>query len=64
MEPYIPVSPETAPINVDVPGEDLGPTVTPELDGGVTVDFGSATLDEQPPLAHAANLAEVMGGRS
>ena len=60
MEPYIPVSPETAPINVDVPGEDLGPTVTPEVDGGVTVDFGSATLDEQPPLAHAENLAEVM----
>ena len=60
MEPYIPVSPETAPINVDVPGEDLGPTVTPEEDGGVTVDFGSATLDEQPPLAHAENLAEIM----
>lgn len=60
MEPYIPVSPETPPINVDVPGEDLGPTVTPGEDGGVTVDFGDPASDEQPPVEHGGNLADIM----
>lgn len=59
-EPYIPISPETPPINVDLPPEDYGPNVTPDEDGGVTVDFGSATDDVQPPEEHAVNLAELM----
>lgn len=59
-EPYIPISPETAPINVDLPPEDYGPNVTPDEDGGVTVDFGSATDDVQPPEEHAVNLAELL----
>lgn len=60
MEPYIPVSPDTPPVNVDVPGEDLGPTVTPGEDGGVTVDFGSSLPDEGPTAGHSDNLAEFM----
>lgn len=60
MEPIIPVSPESAPINVEVPGEDLGPTVTPAEDGGVTVDFGDTAVDDEAPVEHSANLAEVM----
>ena len=60
MEPYIPISPETPPINVDVPGEEFGPTVTPEEDGGVTVDFSGADPDLQPPEEHGENLAEYM----
>ena len=60
MEPYIPISPETPPINVDVPGEEFGPTVTPDEDGGVTVDFGDSNPEVQPPEEHAANLAEIM----
>jgi len=60
MEPYIPVSPETPPINVDVPGESLGPTVTPEDNGGVTVDFGNSLPDAAPPVDHGDNLAEIM----
>jgi hypothetical protein len=60
MEPYIPVSPETSPINVEVPGEDLGPSVTPEEDGGVTVDFGSSDPEAAAEGEHADNLAEVM----
>lgn len=60
MDPYIPLSPETPPINVDVPGEDLGPTVTPAEDGGVTVDFSNTPEDALPALGHAENLAEVM----
>lgn len=60
MEPYIPISPETPPINVDVPGEDFGPLVTPEEDGGVTVDFSGADPDLAPPEEHGANLAEYM----
>jgi len=60
MEPYIPVSPETPPINVEVPGEDLGPTVTAEEDGGVTVDFGDAADEEGAAPEHFDNLAEYM----
>lgn len=61
MEPYIPISPDTAPINVDVPGEELGPTVTPEDDGGVTVDFGDASLGGgNEDIEHAGNLADIM----
>jgi hypothetical protein len=59
-EPYIPISPETPPINVELPLEDLGPNITPMEDGGVTVDFGSASPEIQPPEEHAANLAEIM----
>ena len=59
-DPYIPLSPETPPINVDLPDEDFGPNVTPDEDGGVTVDFGSASPEIQPPEEHAMNLAEVM----
>ena len=60
MEPYIPVSPETPPINVEVPGEDLGPTVTAEEDGGVTVDFGDPADEEGAAPEHFDNLAEYM----
>ena len=60
MEPYIPVSPETPPINVEVPGEDLGPTVTAEEDGGVTVDFGDPVDEEGAAPEHFDNLAEYM----
>ena len=60
MEPYIPVSPETPPINVEVPGEDLGPTVTAEEDGGVTVDFGETVDEEGAAPEHSDNLAEYM----
>ena len=60
MEPYIPVSPETPPINVEVPGEDLGPTVTPDDEGGVTVDFGDAADEEGAAPEHFDNLAEYM----
>ena len=60
MEPYIPVSPETPPINVEVPGEDLGPTVTPDDEGGVTVDFGEAADEEGAAPEHFDNLAEYM----
>lgn len=60
MDPYIPISPETPPINVDVPMEDLGPMVTPEEDGGVTVDFSGADPDLAPPEEHGENLAEYM----
>ena len=58
-EPYIPISPETPPINVDLPEEDLGPNVVATEDGGVTVDFGDAELS---PLTdeHGMNLADVM----
>ena len=58
-DPYIPISPETPPINVDLPEEDLGPNVMPMDDGGVTVDFGSTEI---APMAedHSMNLAEVM----
>ena len=59
-DPYIPLSPETPPINVDLPDEDFGPNVIPDEDGGVTVDFGSANPEIQPPEEHAMNLAEVM----
>ena len=60
MEPYIPVSPETPPINVEVPGEDLGPTVTPDDEGGVTVDFGETADEEGAAPEHFDNLAEYM----
>ena len=60
MDPYIPISPETPPLNVDLPPEDLGPLVTAEEDGGVTVDFGDMDPELQPPEEHAANLAEMM----
>jgi hypothetical protein len=60
MEPYIPVSPETPPINVEVPGEDLGPTVTPDDEGGVTVDFGETADEEGASPEHFDNLAEYM----
>jgi hypothetical protein len=59
-DPIIPISPETPPINVDLPPEDLGPNVTQMEDGGVTVDFGSADPEMGPPIEHAANLAESM----
>lgn len=60
MEPYIPVSPETPPISVDVPGEDLGPMVTPGEDGGVTVDFSGTSADETSAPEHSDNIAEYM----
>lgn len=60
MDPYIPISADTPPINVDLPEEDLGPNVTPEADGGVTVDFGDNLPDLQPQDEHAMNLSEVM----
>lgn len=60
MDPYIPISPETPPINVDLPPEDLGPLVTAEEDGGVTVDFGDTDPGLQPPEEHSTNLAEIM----
>lgn len=59
-DPIIPISPETPPINVDLPPEDLGPNVTQMEDGGVTVDFGSADPEMGPPIEHAENLAESM----
>ena len=59
-EPYIPISPETPPINVDLPEEDLGPNVTPDEEGGVTVDFGEAEIPEIGAGEHSENLAEVM----
>lgn len=58
-EPYIPISPETPPINVDLPPEELGPNITPDEDGGVTVDFGGAIPEDLNP-DHSANLAELM----
>lgn len=60
MEPIIPLSPDSAPISVDVPEEALGPTVTPEEDGGVTVDFGDTPIDGEPLTEHGDNLAEVL----
>ncbi len=60
MELNIPISPDTAPINVDVPGEEFGPTVTPSTDGGVTVDFGDNLPEEAPVSEHSDNLAEFM----
>jgi hypothetical protein len=60
MEPYIPISADTPPLNVEVPGEDLGPKVTAEEDGGVTVDFGDTEAVSELPVEHAMNLAEVM----
>lgn len=59
-EPYIPISPETPPVLVDLPEEDLGPNVTPTEDGGVTVDFGSQSPELEPPEEHSMNLAEVL----
>jgi hypothetical protein len=59
-EPYIPISPETPPVNVELPEEDLGPNVTAMEDGGVTVDFGSADPELAPPEEHSANLAEII----
>jgi len=58
-EPYIPISPETPPINVEVPEEELGPLVTPDEDGGVTVDFGDSDPEDSVD-EHGANLAETM----
>lgn len=62
IEPNIPISPETPPLDIDIelPPEDLGANVTPMEDGGVTVDFGSPDEDLAPPEEHAANLAEIM----
>jgi hypothetical protein len=45
---------------VEVPGEDLGPTVTPDDEGGVTVDFGDAADEEGAAPEHFDNLAEYM----
>jgi hypothetical protein len=59
-EPYIPISPETPPVMVDLPEEDLGPNVTPTEDGGVTVDFGDSDPAELMSDDHSANLADVM----
>lgn len=59
-EPYIPISPETPPINVELPGEELGPNIIPDEEGGVTVDFGDPELAGMVPQDHAANLAEIM----
>ena len=59
-EPYIPISPETPPINVEVPGESLGPNITPDEEGGVTVDFGEQMPEIEGPEDHFANLAEMM----
>ncbi len=59
-EPYIPISPETPPVMVDLPEENLGPNVTPTEDGGVTVDFGDSDPAELVSEDHSENLAEVM----
>ena len=59
-DPYIPISPETPPIMVDLPEEELGPNVTPTEDGGVTVDFGDSDPAESLVGGHEENLAEVM----
>ena len=59
-EPYIPISPETPPINVELPGESLGPNITPDEEGGVTVDFGEQMPEIEGPEDHFANLAEMM----
>ena len=59
-EPYIPISPETPPVMVDLPEEDLGPNVTPTEDGGVTVDFGDTDPKELMSGDHSENLAEIM----
>ena len=59
-EPYIPISPETPPINVELPEEDLGPNITPDEDGGVTVDFGDSDPEIGPPEEHSENIAEFM----
>jgi hypothetical protein len=59
-DPYIPISPETPPLDIELPGEEYGPNVTPDEDGGVTVDFGDASPDLGPPEEHAFNLAELM----
>jgi hypothetical protein len=50
IEPNIPISPETPPLDIDIelPPEDLGANVTPMDDGGVTVDFGSPDEDLAP----------------
>ena len=60
IEPNIPISPETPPLDIELPEEDLGANVTAMEDGGVTVDFGSPDEDLAPPEEHAANLAEIM----
>ncbi len=59
-EPYIPISPETPPINVELPGESIGPNITPDEEGGVTVDFGEQMPEIEGPEDHFANLAEMM----
>lgn len=59
-DPYIPISPETPPINVELPGESLGPNITPDEEGGVTVDFGEQMPEIEGPEDHFANLAEMM----
>ena len=63
MDPFIPISADTPPINVDLPPEDLGPNITSEEDGGVTVDFGDKDPSLQPPEEHAENLADLIDDR-
>lgn len=59
-EPYIPISPETPPINVELPEEELGPNVTPDDEGGVTVDFGDQDPESLAEEDHSANLADLI----
>ena len=59
-EPYIPISPETPPLDVEMPEEDFGPNVMPDEDGGVTVDFGETPFEDDMEPDHAVNLAEEM----
>lgn len=59
-DPTIPISPEAQPVTVNLPGEDLGPNVTPNEDGGVTVDFGNQDLPAPTAMEHDTNLAEVL----
>lgn len=60
MEPKIPISAETPPVNVELPPEDLGPNVTPDENGGVTVDFGGTDPESLGTGDHSENLAELI----
>ena len=62
-EPTIPISPEAQPMTVELPQEDLGPNVTQNEDGGVTVDFGSADPANSLAPSHDDNLAESLDDR-
>ena len=60
IEPYIPISPDTPPIDIELPPEDLGANVTPNDDGGVTVDFGDEEQASSLGGPHDENLADII----